>query len=354
MVAVNNKGEVANFAEADQFQPAKTQFACGYFSCAIARSMAKPGETPTLNIAQIIADAEKWYAQYDGSDAASNTNGMTETQEYELLGQIGLHYQAISPDINQVKQWVSVGYPVMVAITESSVHDLALDGANPYPWNPSGTHIILITGVKDNNVLARDSANVTSLSNPTSLRPGPRLYDASRLQLVSATIVVPPWRPRPESATAIPTADMQIPDGWQDDQPNSKLTAPNGVAVTGVFRLFILSSAWSAADIPMGPEQSANPVEIGWQQRDGNNEGSRQIFMYSELCRTSTRETYRASVGREFWTMLNLQIAEQGKPKGPSDAATATISDIKAAAKLVGDTSAHIMAQADALVEQLV
>jgi|SRR5579883_2905303 len=348
MVAVNQHGEVANFSEADQFQPAKTQFACGYFSCAIARSMARPGEAPTLNVAQIIADAEKWYAQFDGADTASNTAGMTEEQEYELLKQIGLHYQAIPTDITQVKAWVSAGYPVMIAVREASVHDLALDGANPYPWHPAGTHIILVTGVQGNNVLVRDSANVTSLSNPASLRPGPRLYDAGKLQLVSATVVAPPWRPRPESESAIPTADMQIPDGWQDD--GQQLVAPNGVPVTGAFRLYVLCSAWPPADVPMGPEHSANPVELGWQQRDDNNEGTRQIFLYSELCRTSTRSAYRASVGREFWTAL--QAAEQSR--GPSAQATATINDIKAAAKLAGDTSAHIMSQADALFEQLV
>jgi hypothetical protein len=357
MVAVNSKGEVVSVNEADQFQLAKTQFACGYFACAIARSMVRPGETPTLNVAQVIADAEKWDAQYDGSDAASNTEGMTNEQEYELLGQIGLHYQAIAADINQVKAWVSAGYPVLIAVQEASVHDQNLDGANPYPWTPTGTHIILVTGVGSaGNILVRDSANVTSLYNPASLRPGPRLYNASKIQLVSATVVVPPWRPRPESETAIPVADMQIPDGWQDDQPSGTLTAPNGVKVTGVFRLFILSSAWPAADVPMGPEETANPVEFGFSQSGGNNEGTRQIFMYSELCRTSARPIYRASIGREFWTLLNEHpaAAPATQPKAPSDQASATINDIKAAAKLIGDTGEHIIAQADALLGQLI
>jgi hypothetical protein len=100
---------------------------------------------------------------------------------------------------------------------------------------------------------------------------------------------------------------MQIPAGWSDD--SGTMTAPNGVKVVGAFRLFVLSCGWPADDIPLGPEESANPVEFGYAQTGGNNEGTRQIFMYSELCRTSTRPTYRASVGREFWTLLNKHPA---------------------------------------------
>ncbi len=305
MVALNSKGEVINTVEADQFQPSKSQFECGYFAAAIAKSMVKPGTTPAMSVQQVINDAEAWYAQYNGSDAADNTAGMTSEQEYELLAQIGLHFQAIAPDIAQVKAWVSWGYPVLIAVTEASVHDLALGGANPYPWTPAGTHMIFVTGVNGaGQVLVRDSANCTSLSDPNSLRPGPRTYDASKLQLVSATIVVPPWRPRPVSATSLPTADMQIPTGWNDDMPSATLTAPNGQQVTGDFRLYVLSHAWDAVDVPMGPAQSANPVEFGFSQADGNNAGTRQVFMYSELASTSTRAPYRVSVGREFWTLL--------------------------------------------------
>ena len=144
MVALNQHGEVIDVNEADQFQPAKSQFECGYFSCAIARSMARPGQPPTLSVAQIIADAERWYAQHDGSDASTNTAGMTDEQEYELLKQIGLHFQAIDLNINLVKCWVQAGYPVLLAITEESVSDMGLGNQNPYSWMPSGNHIILV------------------------------------------------------------------------------------------------------------------------------------------------------------------------------------------------------------------
>lgn len=337
MVEVNSKGEVVSVAEADQFQPAKSQFECGYFACAIARSMARPGETPTLSVQQIITSAEQWYAQYDGSDAASNTAGMTESQEYELLHQIGLHYQAINPTSEEVKAWVQAGYPVLIAVTEASVHDQNLDGANPYPWTPSGTHIILATGVGSaGNLLVRDSANVSSLSNPGSLRPGPRLYDASRLQLVSATVVVPPWRPRPASATAIPADDQHIPDGWQDD--GQTLTVPNGGKVSNGFRNYILTHKWDAEDVPLAPVESVNPVEEGYKQPDGNNAGLRQVFMYTELCATAARGVYIASVGREFWI-----LAQAGKPAPANEEARA---NVQAAARLINDTATKLLAEA--------
>lgn len=337
MVPLNGKGEVVNTTDADQFLAGKSAFECGFFACAIAKSMAKPGQAPTLSVQQITTSAEQWYAQYNGSDAASNERGMTVEQEYELLHQIGLHYQAIAEDINQVKAWIEAGYPVLLAVTEASVRDMGLDGANPYPWNVgTSTHIVLATGVKDGNLLVRDSANISRNTTDTNaLRPGPRVYDASRLQLVSATVVVPPWRPRPASATAIPQ-DSTIPEGWSDD--GETLTAPNGVQVTGEFRTYIHAHNWDAADQPLGPAEEADPVEIGFSQADGNNAGARLITMYSELCQTQARGVYRASIGREFWTLIRAE-----KPEPINETARA---NVQAAAKLIEETATHLIEQA--------
>lgn len=199
MVATSKTGEICDLQEADQFQAGKSQFECGFFAVAMCRSMAEVGKPPTLTMQQVINDAEAWYAQYDGSNAGWNTAGMSLQQLYDLLHQVGLHYQETALDISIIKKWLAVGYPVVVAIAETSVVDMAL-GRNPYPWRVAGNHIIVITGVaSDGNVLVRDSANCTNLYDPRSLRPGPRKYEASRLALVSATVVVPPWLPRPTS-----------------------------------------------------------------------------------------------------------------------------------------------------------
>lgn len=232
MVVVSKTGEVANFTEADQFQWANgkplSQFECGFFAVAVCRSMAQVGKAPTLSAAQVIADAEQWYAQYDGSDAISNTNGMTTTQLYDLLHQVGLHYQATATDVNVVKRWLATGYPVIIAVTEASVVDLALMTAtkNPYPWKAAGTHVIVATGIaSDGNLLVRDTANCTDLYNPNSLRPGPRKYDASKLQLVSATVCVPPWMARPASATPpVATPTLAVPPAQTPGTPAQPVT----------------------------------------------------------------------------------------------------------------------------------
>jgi hypothetical protein len=59
MVVVNPQNEVVDVQEADQFQPGKTQFACGYFAVAMAASMSQPGQSPTLNSNQVIANGEQ-------------------------------------------------------------------------------------------------------------------------------------------------------------------------------------------------------------------------------------------------------------------------------------------------------
>src|SRR6185437_9029824 len=70
-------GEIATFRDVDQFQPAKTQFACGFFSCALVKAMAPVGQVATQTVAEMIAEAEQWYAQVNGDASISNTDGMT-------------------------------------------------------------------------------------------------------------------------------------------------------------------------------------------------------------------------------------------------------------------------------------
>lgn len=189
-------GEVVSMQQADQFQPGHSAYECGFFGVMMARSMAPVGQNPTLSVQQIVNQAEAAYARYDGNNSASNENGMSLQQLYDLLHEEGLHWQAIALDANAIRAWVHAGYPVIVAVAETSVHDLALGDAVPYPWNPVGNHIVVITGVDgNNNFLVRDSANIT----PTGvLRSGPRTYNANKLCFVSATAVVPPWKARPD------------------------------------------------------------------------------------------------------------------------------------------------------------
>jgi len=201
--------EVVSVSEADQFQSGKSQFACGYYGVAMLRSMAPVGSVPTLTPAQIAQHAEQWYTEANGPDTLANTYGMTTAQLYALLLQIGLHYQAAPADLAHVRAWLTDGIPCVLAVEETSVHDLELD-ANPYPWTAAGNHIIVATGVTTSgDLLVRDSANCTDLYDPNSLRPGPRRYRADALRFVSVTAVIPPWRPRPTAGLDPTTTPLQ-------------------------------------------------------------------------------------------------------------------------------------------------
>lgn len=190
-------GEIVSIQQADQFQPGHSAYECGFFAVMMARSIAPSGQSPTLSPQQIVNQAEAAYARYDGSNSPANEEGMSLQQLYDLLQEVGLHWQTIAMDAETIRTWVHAGYPVIVAVPEISVHDLALGDVVPYPWNPVGNHIIVITGIDANqNFMVRDSANITPAS---VLRPGPRTYDAHKLQYVSATAVVPPWQAHPDA-----------------------------------------------------------------------------------------------------------------------------------------------------------
>ncbi len=190
-------GEIISIQQADQFQPGHSAYECGFFAVMMARSMAPVGQSPTLSPQQIVDQAEAAYARYDGNNLPANKAGMSLQQLYDLLQEVGLHWHAIAMDAGTIRASVHAGFPVLVAVPETSVHDLALGGCVPYPWNPVGNHIFVITGVDANqNFLVRDCANITPAS---MLRPGPRTYDANKLQYVSATAVVPSWQAHPNA-----------------------------------------------------------------------------------------------------------------------------------------------------------
>lgn len=280
-IPLTASGEVATFQDVDQFQPGKTQFACGFFSCAIVRAMAPVGALPTLTVAEMIAQAEQWYARYDGANTPSNENGMTLQQLYNLIVQIGLHFQATSTDAPTLRAWLRLGYPVIVAGAETGFHDLALGDAVPYPWNPIFSHIIVLTGVAaDGNFLVRDAANVSNINNSQTLRPGPRKYNAQLLQLSSATVVVPPWLSRPPVGFDPTQNDFipNIPAGWHDD--GSTLTAPNGHRVILGFRRYVLTHAWDPANVPLQEEGARSLLEVA---RPELGSGTQQVFNWTTL-----------------------------------------------------------------------
>ncbi len=295
MIPLSSSGEIADFQDVDQFQPGRSEFACGFFGVAIVKAMNQVGQPPTQSAAQMIAEAEAWYAQYNGNNSAANEAGMSLPQLYDLLGQTGLRYQDIAPNVETIRAWIAAGYPVIIAGAETGMIDLGLGGLVPYPWHPAGNHIIVVTGLAhDGNFLVRDPANCTSLTDPHSLRPGPRTYNASKLQLVSATAVVPRWRSEPPQGSD----PGDIPAGWQDD--GATLTAPNGHKVVRGFRAYLLARSWNAENWPLMEEEAANPLEIS---NPALGVGTRQVFRQTVLEWTQERGVFEAWVGEILLAM---------------------------------------------------
>ncbi len=313
MPELSPTGEIASFLNVNQFQPGRTQFACGFFACAVVKSMSPVGQHPTQTAQEMIAEAEQWYAQFDGDNSTRNMDGMSLQQLYDLLAQIGLRYRASATNSDILRAWLRLGYPVIVACAESSIHDLALGDAIPYPWHPSGNHIITLTGIAPgDNFLVRDTANVTDLYNPDSLRPGPRRYDAAALQLVSATVIIPAWLPVPPDnfdplkETFVPL----VPPGWHDD--GATLTAPNGHRIVRGFREYVLANHWHPANMPLQEELGHNPLE---ESNPALGAGTQQVFNWTALEWTPARGVFVAWIGQELLRLradkaaLQTQIA---------------------------------------------
>ncbi len=251
--------EVASFvAPLDQFQAGKSVDMCVAFGCADIYFSADPSSTPTASAGQIVGLAETWYAREEGSDASSNTNGMSAPAEYAMLEGLGLHYQGLSGDlIAATRDALGRGLPVLICGAEAGFFDVALGGV-PYAWSPIYNHCIVASGLAPNgNFYVRDYAN----SEFFGYR---RVYSASAMRLVSATAVTPRWM-----------ETSMIPAGWHDT--GSSLVAPNGFEVRDGFRIKVMAG-WEATDLPLenehgmvsgGTEQNFTRTVLRWTTQRG-------------------------------------------------------------------------------------
>ena len=188
---LNKNGEVADFLDTSQFAYGHSAYECVAYSAALIRYCGQPNTGPTGNASQIFDLAQYWYATEEGSNDQQNTNGMSLDAEYSMLSGIGLAYQQLEATIPSVFTSLQNGYPVMVCGVESSFYDMQIGDSVPYPWVPTGNHCIVASGISnDGNLLVHDTANISN----GIVRPGPRIYDASKMQIVSATAVAAPWQ----------------------------------------------------------------------------------------------------------------------------------------------------------------
>jgi GH25 family lysozyme M1 (1,4-beta-N-acetylmuramidase) len=98
---------------------------------------------------------------------------------------------------------------------------------------------------------------------------------------------------------------MGIPSGWTDD--GKILTAPNGITITTGFRGFILSHAWDAANVPLGPEHESDPASTAEPQL-GN--GTRMDFVYNSLIWSRAQGTIKLAALNAELALLKQQTAD--------------------------------------------
>lgn len=280
MVQVNARGEVADFLDVNQFIPGRSAYECVAYSASLITFCGPPGHGPTGSVLEASNLAQYWYGREEGSNDSSNTNGMSLSAEYDMLTGMGLHYHALDANVQAVRDALAQGTPVMVCGAETGMFDMDLGDIIPYSWTPTGNHCIVASGVaSDGNLLIHDCASIA----PSGVRPGPRKYDASRMQLISATAVIPPWQ-----------GASMIPNGWQDD--GTTLTAPNGVHVVHGFRTFVLANNWDPANWPLAEERGLTTLELSNPSLGG---GTQQLFRWTVLEWTQARGVFVAWVGQE-------------------------------------------------------
>ena len=181
------KGEVLEAPDDDQFGSFESLMKCGYEIVALFWHSTAPGTKNTYTAADVHRMAHEDYIHFVGPDVPSDPGGMSTQQLYQDLSSHGFSFLPCPLQWDVIHAWVRLGYPVILGVQEDSVYDLdpAIRG-RPYAWPPNGlSHIILCTGVDR----FRDTATI----GPQGVRPGPRQYDETKLQMVSATMVVPSW-----------------------------------------------------------------------------------------------------------------------------------------------------------------
>ena len=242
--------EVAKFVDTSQFWPGKTEFACGFYAVATVKYAGKDAPSGSSHDVEVWADEQ--YLEMYGEDTPTDTGGVYLTDEQKLILTADLHYQTLnaidvnsaqSSDIQQIKAALNDRYPVIACVTEASVKDLDLN-RNPYWWGAIGGHVIVISGMEnDNCYLVRDSANVQgSLQGPNSVLPGPRRYDATAINIEWALMVKTSWLPDIPSgfdptkgnkpvATQIPKEDTQLTAATAEwKSVNANLPFDTGIA----------------------------------------------------------------------------------------------------------------------------
>lgn len=218
MTVTNRNGEIADLLNVNQFIGGRSAYECVAYCAALAKYAGAPGKGPTGTAQQASDLAQSWYAREEGGNGANNTNGMSLQAEYNMLQGLGMVYQPLAANANAVRAALAAGHLVLLCGAETGMYDMAL-GRVPYAWTPSGNHCIVASGIAPDggNLLVHDCASIA----PNGVRPGPRLYSAGALQIVSATAIIPPWLSTTED---LPMLQLSDPMGRFFSESNGRWT----------------------------------------------------------------------------------------------------------------------------------
>lgn len=261
MVQLNSKQEVADFLDVSQFIGGRSAYECVAYSAALLKYAGQPGHEPAGSVLEASNLAQYWYGKLEGSSDASNTNGMSLSDEYDMLKGIGLSYEPIAASVDVVKGALALGTPVLFCGAETGMYDLGLGDIVPYSWAPSGNHAIVISGIAaDGNLLVHDCASIA----PTGVRPGPRVYDASKLQPVSATAIIPPWLA--EEDMSIDINSPGVSDHFVEVDAQHWTCKSNGkVLQFGILAFYKSDGGYQRLGLPLGNERALDANGNTWQ-----------------------------------------------------------------------------------------
>lgn len=221
---LTHSGEIAQFIDDNQFGPGQSTMKCGPEAVSMVWHSVAPGEHNPYSAADVHSMAHDDYVRWIGPDAPSDQGGTSNQTLYDMLDEHGFKHVPGPANIAWVKEQLGAGLLVIIGIVEASVVDNGL-GANPYNWNTNGlTHIITASGAgAHGEILVRDTANIA----PEGVRPGPRHYDANRLELISATAVYPSWIEQPKPPP--PNPDAQAIAAWNAAGAKAPYVAGHGI-----------------------------------------------------------------------------------------------------------------------------
>lgn len=294
-------GEVATFATPNnQLVGTPNQDECVAFGCATIYYSGPPNGVPSGTGDQIRQSANYWYARETGDPASSA--GLNVPQEYDILRGLGLKFVGLpidgnsthSSDVANVEHWLNQGVPVLICGVEDDFFDV-LDGDQiPYGWRINANHCIVASGISpDGNWYVRDYLNV---SLPGVVPGSRRIYDKSKMFLISGTAVFPRW---------YQGVSMALPAGAHDD--GTTITFSNGTHMVMGFRAKYLELCNAGAvpgdDMALENEHASNPVEESnpaWW----NGAGTAQVTRYYRFGYTSAKGVHVTFIGQEFLYIL--------------------------------------------------